>query len=77
VVEKVIEGLSRSAGYLRGPAARKLNLARPPELRFIHDQSVDMHDKIAAALADDAQKASSQVAPEAAEAVDDGELVKK
>jgi ribosome-binding factor A len=59
VVEKVVEGLTRSAGFLRGPAARKLNLARPPELRFVHDQSVDMHDKIAAALADDVAKAKA------------------
>ena len=58
VIDKVIEGLGRSAGFLRGPTARELNLARPPELRFLHDRSAEMHERIAAALAEDKAKAA-------------------
>ena len=37
--DKTIEGLRAAGGFLRGPAGRRLNLSRPPELRFFHDQS--------------------------------------
>ena len=37
VADKALEGLKAAAGYLRGPLARKLRLARPPELRFTRD----------------------------------------
>jgi ribosome-binding factor A len=53
----VIAGLSKAAGFLRGPAARKLSLQRAPELRFWLDASVDMTEKLAAILREDEEKA--------------------
>ncbi|HEX7843391.1 MAG TPA: 30S ribosome-binding factor RbfA, partial [Kofleriaceae bacterium] len=35
-------GLAKAAGFLRGPAGRKLSLQHAPELRFHRDTSVDM-----------------------------------
>jgi len=53
----VIAGLSKAAGFLRGPAARRLSLQRAPELRFHLDASVDMSEKLAAILREDEEKA--------------------
>jgi ribosome-binding factor A len=57
VADGVIAGLSKAAGFLRGPAARKLSLQRAPELRFHLDVSVDMNEKLAAVLREDEAKA--------------------
>ncbi len=40
VAERALEGLRAAAGFLRGPLARKLQLGRPPELRFHRDTGV-------------------------------------
>jgi ribosome-binding factor A len=53
----VIAGLAKAAGFLRGPAARRLGLQRAPELRFFHDASVDMSEKLASIVRDDERKA--------------------
>lgn len=53
----VIAGLSKAAGFLRGPAARRLSLQRAPELRFHLDASVDMSEKLAAIVREDEEKA--------------------
>jgi ribosome-binding factor A len=53
----VIAGLAKAAGFLRGPAARKLSLQRAPELRFHHDVSIDISEKLAAILREDEAKA--------------------
>ena len=53
----VIAGLQKAAGFLRGPVGRELNLQYAPELRFIADLSVDMSDKLAAILREDAERA--------------------
>jgi ribosome-binding factor A len=53
----VIAGLAKAAGFLRGPAARKLSLQRAPELRFHHDTTVDVSAKLAAILREDEDKA--------------------
>ncbi len=53
----VIEGLKKAAGFLRGPVGRRLSLQRAPELRFHHDVSVDMSDKLAAILREDEERA--------------------
>ena len=37
VAERALEGLRAAAGFLRGPLARRLQLGRPPELRFHRD----------------------------------------
>ncbi len=57
VADGVIAGLSKAAGFLRGPAARRLALQRAPELRFHEDISVDMNEKLAAILREDEEKA--------------------
>lgn len=53
----VIAGLERAAGFLRGPIARRLSLQRAPELRFVHDESVDVSEKLAAIVREDEAKA--------------------
>src|SRR5882757_3293039 len=53
----VLAGLAKAAGFLRGPAARRLALQRAPELRFRLDVSVDMNEKLAAILREDEEKA--------------------
>src|SRR5690349_1867004 len=42
----VVEGLTKAAGFLRGPVARKLSLQRAPELRFHRDVSIDIGEKL-------------------------------
>src|SRR5262249_3977439 len=46
VADGVIAGLTKAAGFLRGPATRRLALQRAPELRFRLDASVDMTEKL-------------------------------
>lgn len=53
----VIAGLAKAAGFLRGPAARKLNLQHAPELRFHADASIDMSEKLASIIREDEDKA--------------------
>lgn len=53
----VIAGLAKAAGFLRGPAARKLNLQHAPELRFHPDASIDMSEKLASIIREDEDKA--------------------
>lgn len=56
-IDGVIEGLGKAAGFLRGPVARKLSLQRAPELRFMHDVSIDVAEKLAAIVREDEEKA--------------------
>ena len=53
----VIEGLTRAAGFLRGPVARQIGLQRAPELRFRPDPTIDISDKLAAIVRDDEARA--------------------
>ncbi|HEY6176604.1 MAG TPA: 30S ribosome-binding factor RbfA, partial [Kofleriaceae bacterium] len=39
-VDGALAGLAKAAGFLRGPAGRKLNLQHAPELRFQRDASI-------------------------------------
>jgi ribosome-binding factor A len=52
-----LAGLAKAAGFLRGPASKRLNLARAPELRFQKDASIDMTEKLAAIIRDDEERA--------------------
>jgi ribosome-binding factor A len=52
-----LAGLSKAAGFLRGPVGRKLNLQHAPELRFLPDASIDMSEKLAAIIRDDEERA--------------------
>jgi ribosome-binding factor A len=56
-IDAAVAGLAKAAGFLRGPIGRRVGLQHAPELRFIHDQSVDMKDKLAAILREDEEKA--------------------
>lgn len=56
-VDDVIAGLSKAAGFLRGPVGRKLSLQHAPELRFFHDVSVDIGEKLAKIVREDEEKA--------------------
>ncbi|MGE0404121.1 MAG: hypothetical protein AB7T06_45860, partial [Kofleriaceae bacterium] len=46
-------------GFLRGPIGRELGLQRAPELRFMHDVSVDMSEKLAAIVREDEERAKA------------------
>jgi len=52
-----LAGLAKAAGFLRGPAGRKLALQHAPELRFRRDASIDMSEKLASIVRDDEQRA--------------------
>jgi ribosome-binding factor A len=53
----VIAGLTKAAGFLRGPIGRELNLQHAPELRFQHDVSIDMSKKLADIVREDEERA--------------------
>lgn len=57
VVDAAMIGLQKAASFLRGPIARELNLQHAPELRFIHDVSIDVSEKLGRILRDDEEKA--------------------
>ena len=53
----VVAGLAKAAGFLRGPIGRRLNLQHAPELRFTHDVSIDMSEKLRQIVREDEEKA--------------------
>lgn len=55
--EAAVAALGRAARFLRGPAGRQLNLAHPPELRFLLDRSAEMQERIRDVLREDEAKA--------------------
>ena len=57
VAAGALAALAKAAGFLRGPAGRKLNLMHAPELRFVADPSIDMTEKLAAIIRDDEERA--------------------
>ena len=57
VAKKALAGLAASAGFLRGPVGRRLNLQRPPELRFVRDESAELNIRLASILREDEDKA--------------------
>jgi ribosome-binding factor A len=59
VIDAAIAGLQKAAGFLRGPIGRTVGLQHAPELRFMHDASVDMRDKLAEILREDEAKAAA------------------
>ena len=50
-------GLCAAAGYLRGPLARRMNLARAPALRFVLDTSPEFTARLAEIRQQDRQRA--------------------
>ncbi len=57
VADAAIEGLHKAAGFLRGQVGRRVGLQHAPELRFVHDASVDMSEKLAQIVREDEDKA--------------------
>ena len=55
--EKTLAGLGAAAGFLRGPLGRRLRLQKPPELRFIHDDSAGVARKLTDIVREDEEKA--------------------
>ena len=41
-----LEGLSRSAGFLRAQLAKRIKMYTTPELRFVYDESVERGDRL-------------------------------
>jgi len=59
VIDGALEGLTKAAGFLRGPIGRTVGLQHAPELRFFLDKSIDMKDKLAEILREDEMKAKA------------------
>jgi ribosome-binding factor A len=59
VIEGALAGLTKAAGFLRGPIGRTVGLQHAPELRFFLDKSIDMKDKLAEILREDEMKAKA------------------
>ncbi|HEY6032891.1 MAG TPA: 30S ribosome-binding factor RbfA [Kofleriaceae bacterium] len=59
VIDGVLAGLTKAAGFLRGPIGRTVGLQHAPELRFFLDKSIDMKDKLAEILREDEMKAKA------------------
>jgi ribosome-binding factor A len=45
-LEETLEGLRRSAGFLRAQLARRIQMYTTPELRFVYDESVERGDRL-------------------------------
>ncbi len=58
--DKAVEGLRAAGGFLRGPAGRALNLSRPPELRFFHDNSASIALQLRQIVRDDEARAAER-----------------
>jgi len=59
VAEKALAGLRAAAGFLRGPLGRRLQLQRPPELRFDHDVTAVMSQKLRDIVKEDEARAQA------------------
>src|SRR4051812_26969032 len=53
VIDAALAGLAKAAGFLRGRVGREVGLQHAPELRFVHDASVDMSEKLAQIIHED------------------------
>jgi ribosome-binding factor A len=67
VAERALAGLRGAAGFLRGPVARRLGLARPPELRFRRDTGMAFGLELAQIVRDDEERARAAGRSEPAE----------
>lgn len=45
-LQDTLEGLSRSAGFLRAQLAKRIRMYTTPELRFVYDESVERGDRL-------------------------------
>ncbi|MDX1570339.1 MAG: 30S ribosome-binding factor RbfA [Xanthomonadales bacterium] len=58
-IEQSLKALRNAAGFLRSRLGRELSMRSIPELRFLHDDSIEKGDRIEALLAK-ARKRSDQ-----------------
>ncbi|MEZ4367191.1 MAG: 30S ribosome-binding factor RbfA [Kofleriaceae bacterium] len=70
---KALAGLAAAAGFLRGPAGRQLNLSRPPELRFFHDDRAEIGRQLTDIVRDDEARARAAAEPAPGATPADGE----
>ncbi len=69
---RALEGLKAATGYLRGPVARRLQMARPPELRFARDTGLAFGIELQQIVRDDEARArAAGRGPEQASATPD------
>jgi ribosome-binding factor A len=54
---RAVEGLRAATGFLRGPVARRLQMARPPELRFQRDTGLAFGMELQQIVRDDERRA--------------------
>jgi ribosome-binding factor A len=59
VAAKAIAGLQAAAGFLRGPLGRRLQIHHPPELRFAHDITAEMSQRLRDVVKEDEAKAKA------------------
>ena len=45
-LQDTLEGLKRSAGFLRAQLAKRVQMYTTPELRFVYDESVERGDRL-------------------------------
>jgi ribosome-binding factor A len=45
-LQHTLEGLKRSAGFLRAQLAKRVQMYTTPELRFVYDESVERGDRL-------------------------------
>jgi ribosome-binding factor A len=55
--KKALAGLAAAGTFLRGPLGRRLHLQRPPELRFVRDESPEIVRHLAEIVRDDQARA--------------------
>lgn len=57
-IARAMSGVTAAAGFLRGPIARRINLARAPELRFVHDTSPELWERVDEIVREDQSRAA-------------------
>jgi ribosome-binding factor A len=70
VAAKAIAGLQAAAGFLRGPLGRRLQIHHPPALRFEHDATAVMAQKLRDIVKEDEAKARESARDDDAPAAD-------
>ena len=45
-LQETLEGLKRSAGFVRAQLAKRIKMYTTPELRFVYDESVERGDRL-------------------------------
>ncbi|NVB41571.1 30S ribosome-binding factor RbfA [Pseudenhygromyxa sp. WMMC2535] len=72
-IDAVISALQSGAGLIRSKLADRVQLRRMPELRFLHDQSIERGNRVEAILSELRDSAAVPVSEGAVEAAGEGE----